>query len=107
MAGTKVEILSYGQQKLLALACCVAMRASVLLLDEPIAGVDPDMAARIGALIARLRQSGHTIVFVEHDLVFIRGIADRVVVLHRGRVMTQGAAADVLERPDVIEAYIG
>lgn len=99
--------LSYGQQKLLALACCVATRAGILLLDEPVAGVHPEMALRLGELLGRLGEEGKLIVFVEHDLATVRRIAGRVVVLDGGRILAEGTPGEVLARPEIAEAYLG
>jgi len=106
-AGQLAGELSYGQQKLLTLACCLATGARVLLLDEPVAGVHPEMAARILGLLRQLRDDGKLIVFIEHDIAAVREIADAVVVMDDGRVIAQGPPAQVLERPEIMEAYVG
>ena len=98
--------LSYGQQKLLALACCLATEASILLLDEPVAGVHPEMVAQILALLCRLRDDGKLVVFIEHDIAAVRQVADLVIVMDDGKVVAQGAPSDVLERPEILEAYL-
>lgn len=98
--------LSYGQQKLLTLACCLATRARILLLDEPVAGVHPEIVARILGLLRELRDAGKLIVFIEHDISAVRQVADSVIVLGQGRVIAQGAPGEVLERPEIIEAYL-
>lgn len=99
--------LSYGQQKLLTLACCLATEARILLLDEPVAGVHPEMAAKILVLLRQLRDQGKVIVFIEHDIPAVRQIADHVIVMDEGRVITEGTPQDVLERPEIMEAYLG
>lgn len=99
--------LSYGQQKLLALACCLATDASILLLDEPVAGVHPEMALRILDLLRQLRDASKLIVFIEHDIAFVRQVADHVIVMDEGRIIAQGKPPEVLERPEIIEAYVG
>lgn len=98
--------LSYGQQKLLTIACCLATEAQVLLLDEPVAGVHPEMVAQILSLLRELRQAGKLIVFVEHDLAAVRQVADIVIVMDDGKVIAQGAPHEVLERPEIMEAYL-
>ena len=99
--------LSYGQQKLLTLACCLATQARVLLLDEPVAGVHPEMAAQILALLRQLRADGQLIVFVEHDIAAVRQVADVVIVMDEGKILAQGSPSEVLERPEIMEAYVG
>jgi ABC-type branched-subunit amino acid transport system ATPase component len=99
--------LSYGQQKLLTLACCLATEARVLLLDEPVAGVHPEMLARILGLLTQLKGQGKLIIFIEHDIAAVRRAADEVIVMDEGKVIAQGAPNDVLERPEIMEAYVG
>ena len=98
--------LSYGQQKLLSLACCLATEARILLLDEPVAGVHPEMAERILGLLEQLRDSGKLIVFIEHDMGAVRKAADVVYVMDDGKVIAQGPPAEVLERPEIMEAFV-
>lgn len=99
--------LSYGQQKLLTLACCLATEARILLLDEPVAGVHPEMVLQILDLLRRLRDEGKLVVFIEHDLGAVRQVADHVIVMDQGRIIAQGEPNEVLERPEIIEAYVG
>ncbi|MCK4658568.1 MAG: ABC transporter ATP-binding protein [Phycisphaerae bacterium] len=99
--------LSYGQQKLLTLACCLATEARVLLLDEPVAGVHPEMVEQILGLLRRLRDEGKLIVFIEHDIAAVRQVADVVIVMDNGQVIAQGPPSEVLERPEIMEAYVG
>lgn len=105
-AGELAGEISYGQQKLLTLACCLATEARILLLDEPVAGVHPELAARILTLLRQLRDEGKLIVFIEHDLAAVRQIADRVIVMDEGRIIADGPPADVLSRPEIMEAYV-
>ena len=99
--------LSYGQQMLLTLACCLATDARILLLDEPVAGVHPEMASRILGLLSQLREQEKLVVFIEHDIAAVRQVADVVIVMDEGRIIAQGAPAEVLERPEIMEAYVG
>ncbi len=99
--------LSYGQQKLLSLACCLATDAQVLILDEPIAGVHPEMASRILELLLQLRAEGKDVLFIEHDLGAVRRIAEHVIVMDHGKIIAQGTPREVLERADIMEAYLG
>ena len=98
--------LSYGQQKLLTLACCLATEAQTLLLDEPVAGVHPDMADKILELMRKLRDQGKLILFIEHDISAVRRVADHVIVMDHGKVRAQGSPGEVLDRPEIMEAYL-
>ncbi|MGD0770483.1 MAG: ABC transporter ATP-binding protein [Tepidisphaeraceae bacterium] len=98
--------LSYGQQKLLTLACCLAAQPEILLLDEPLAGVHTDTAANILRLLQQIRQNGKTVVFVEHNIAAVREIADFVIVIDEGTVVAQGPPREVLNRPEILEAYV-
>ncbi|MCK4343173.1 MAG: ABC transporter ATP-binding protein [Phycisphaerae bacterium] len=99
--------LSYGQQKLLTIACCVATEARMLLLDEPVAGVHPEMVTQILGLLGQLRNEGKLVVFIEHDIAAVRQAADVVIVMDEGKVIAQGPPSEVLERPEIMEAYVG
>ena len=99
--------LSYGQQKLLSLACVLATEARILLLDEPVAGVHPEMISKILGFLGELREQGRLVVFVEHDISAVRQVADTVIVMDDGRIIAQGNPAQVLERPEIIDAYVG
>jgi branched-chain amino acid transport system ATP-binding protein len=100
--------LSHGQQRLLALACCLAVQPRVLLLDEPVSGVDGAMRRRILELLPRLlEEMGIGLVsFIEHDLPAVQEVADEVIVMDHGRIIAQGKPSEVLELPEVIEAYL-
>jgi ABC-type branched-subunit amino acid transport system ATPase component len=98
--------LSYGQQKLLALACCLATESHALLLDEPVAGVHPEMIQHISRLLRELRDTGKLIIFIEHDIGVVRDISDRIIVMDAGKIIAQGPS-EVLDRPEIMEAYVG
>lgn len=100
------ETLSYGQQKLLTLACCLASKADVLLLDEPVAGVNPELIAKILKILTDLANEGKTVVFIEHNLEVVTNIAHTVVFMDVGRKIDEGAPAKIRNNPRVIEAYI-
>jgi ABC-type branched-subunit amino acid transport system ATPase component len=98
--------LSYGQQKLLTLACCLATDARILLLDEPVAGVHPEMVSKILNLLGQLSDTGKQIIFIEHDLSAVRQVASHVIVMDEGKIIAQGKPSEVLDRPEIIEAYV-
>lgn len=106
-AGDLAGELSYGQQKLLTLACCLATEARILLLDEPVAGVHTEMVSHILGLLAQLRDDGKLVVFIEHDISAVRQVADLVVVMDEGKVIAKGSPREVLDRPEIMEAYLG
>jgi branched-chain amino acid transport system ATP-binding protein len=99
--------LSWGNQKLLAFARLIAGGFRFVLLDEPVAGVSPVLGNRLKALIQSLAESGVTVALIEHDMAFVRDLADEVVVLKEGRVFDQGSAREVLERPANLELCLG
>lgn len=98
--------LSYGQQKLLTLACCMATDAEILLLDEPVAGVFPAVASEILEQLRELQHQGKLVLFIEHDIDAVREIAGHVIVMDCGRIIAEGRPLEVLDRPEIVEAYV-
>ncbi|MCF8243358.1 MAG: ABC transporter ATP-binding protein [Melioribacteraceae bacterium] len=98
--------LSYGQQKLLRVMCCLAADPKILLLDEPIAGVNPEMRNKILKIISELPSKGKSIVLIDHDMDFIRGICNRIIFMDAGKKISEGTPGEVLNNPRVIEAYL-
>jgi ABC-type branched-subunit amino acid transport system ATPase component len=99
--------LSYGQRKLLEIARALAMDARVYLFDEPFAGLFPEMVQTIVGIVRALKEEGRTVVLIEHDMGVIRQLADAIVVLDEGRLLAQGEPEEVLERREVVDAYLG
>jgi ABC-type branched-subunit amino acid transport system ATPase component len=98
--------LSYGQQKLLSLVCCLAAKAELLLLDEPVAGIAPEMREKIVAIIRELPIKGKSVILIEHDLEAVMHACDRVIFMDAGAKVSEGTPEEVRNDPKVIEAYI-
>lgn len=98
--------LSYGQQKLLTIACMLATGADVLLLDEPVAGVHPKIIKRILALIKGLAGEGRTVVLIEHNTRAMERVATRLIFMDQGVKVAEGTPAAVLADKRVLEAYL-
>jgi ABC-type branched-subunit amino acid transport system ATPase component/branched-subunit amino acid ABC-type transport system permease component len=103
-----VENLSYGKRRLLAIARAVATNPSVLLLDEPAAGLGDVESRELARLVRRLADEwGMAILLIEHDMEFVMSICDRVEVLDFGKVIASGTPEQIKRNPDVIAAYLG
>lgn len=99
--------LSHGKKQWLEIAMAVSLRPTLLMLDEPVAGLSIEETQLTGELIKQMWRDGLTLMVVEHDMTFVRQIATRVTVLHGGRVFADGEAAHVLARDDVADIYLG
>jgi branched-chain amino acid transport system ATP-binding protein len=100
-------ILSYGQKKLLALAAALMPRPRIVVLDEPVAGVNPSRIREVEDVLRRLNAAGETFLIVEHNVEFITNLCHHVIVLDQGRKLAEGTAAEIHGDPRVLEAYLG
>ena len=99
--------LAHGQQQWLEIGMAIALRPALLLMDEPTAGLSPEETFRTGELIRELNAGGMTVLAVEHDMAFVRQIAQRVTVLHFGKVFAEGSIQEIVADPRVAEIYLG
>ena len=99
--------LPMGAQKLLEVIRALMARPRVVLLDEPAAGLNGAETAELAALLRAVRDSGITVVVVEHNMSLVMGVADRVIVLDAGAVVASGAPDEIRQDPRVVEAYVG
>ncbi len=99
--------LSFGQQKLLEFAFIMIAKPKIMLLDEPAGGVNPTLLRGLADRIRALNKDGVTFVIVEHDMEFVMGLCDKVLVMHQGCALTAGAPREVRSDPAVLEAYLG
>jgi ABC-type branched-subunit amino acid transport system ATPase component len=102
-----VRWLSYGEQKLVSAVVTAATGARILLFDEPLAGVHGDGVGQIVSFAQQLASNGRLVVFIEHDLAAVRRLAATTVLMDHGTVLAVGPTAEVLERGDLLEAYLG
>ena len=100
--------LSYGEQRKLEIARAIASNPKVLLLDEPAAGMNPQETEELRQMIEIIRRDFNlTVLLIEHDMKFVMGICERIMVLDYGRIIAHGTPEQIKTNPDVIKAYLG
>ncbi|HJZ29969.1 MAG TPA: ABC transporter ATP-binding protein [Hyphomicrobiaceae bacterium] len=106
-AGRLASALPYGELRLLEVAIALAAKPRLLLLDEPVCGLNPTETQSFMALIGRIRALGTTVLVVEHDMKMVMGVSDRIVCLNQGRIIADGAPAEIRGNAEVVRAYLG
>jgi branched-chain amino acid transport system ATP-binding protein len=99
--------LSYGDQRKLEFARALATEPKLLLLDEPVAGMNPSEKTVLMEEIRNIRDRGYGVFMIEHDMRFVMGLCDRIAVLNFGRIIAEGSPDAIRNNPEVIEAYLG
>ncbi|WP_132058364.1 ABC transporter ATP-binding protein [Halorussus amylolyticus] len=107
LAEEKASNLSGGQRKLLELSRALMLDPTMLMLDEPFAGVNPTLQKKLLERVEELNDEGRTFLVVEHDMDLIMNHCEHIIVMYQGRVLTEGTPADIKADEEVIEAYLG
>ena len=101
------DSLSYGEQRRLEFARALATKPKLLLLDEPVAGMNPSEKTELMREIINIKERGFSIFMIEHDMRFVMGLCDRIALLNFGRIIAEGTPNEIKNNPEVIEAYLG
>jgi ABC-type uncharacterized transport system ATPase subunit len=99
--------LSHGQKQWLEIGMAISLKPRLLLLDEPTAGMSPEETHLTGEMVQRLNADGMTVLAIEHDMAFVRQVAQRVTVLHLGQVFAQGSMEEIIADERVAAIYLG
>lgn len=105
--GRLVAAMSFGEQKLLSVGCCLAADPQIIILDEPFAGADLQVRTKLLACLRRQRINGKTLVLIEHDMSVVRDISDEVAVLSKGKLVCQGPTEEVMASSEVLNVFAG
>ena len=107
LAHVAAENLPFGKGRLLEIARALAARPKIILMDEPAAGLNSRETLELASLISKIRESGITVVLVEHDMDLVMDICEHIVVLNLGKKLAEGKAVEIQGNPEVIAAYLG
>jgi ABC-type branched-subunit amino acid transport system ATPase component len=107
LSSVKAENLPFGKGRLLEISRALAVKPQIILMDEPAAGLNSRETAGLAMLIRRIRESGITVVLVEHDMELVMDICETIIVLNLGKKLMEGTPREVQENPAVISAYLG
>lgn len=107
LSAQKAANLPFGKGRLLEIARAMAVHPSILLMDEPAAGLNNSETHELAVLIRKIRDKGVTVVMVEHDMELVMDICDRILVLNLGRMLAEGTPREIQENPAVVAAYLG
>ena len=104
---TLARDLTYGEQKMLEIARALALEPRLILLDEPVAGMNPTETGFVMELVRKIKEQGITVLMIEHDMKMVMGISERIYVLVHGELVAEGSPLEVRNNTRVIEAYLG
>ncbi|SDI55496.1 branched-chain amino acid transport system ATP-binding protein [Pseudomonas flavescens] len=107
IAGQRADSLSYGHQRRLEIARALASEPRLLALDEPAAGMNASEKLQLRGLLEKIRDDGHTLLLIEHDVKLVMGVCDQLSVLDYGRIIAEGSPEQVRRHPAVVQAYLG